>query len=332
MFILYPITPYFEPDYIVLSIWVVIYTAAANIILIISIFIENDHTKRYQKILATILTTPTTISLMWTSYLSVAMGYHEIWYLNVWIILFQFLVFVILALKYGILGVRLRVERCNLDETIDTVINAMSIITHSIKNETSTINLCIDTIRCLENVNPNTDRKLSVIKESSKNLSDFAQRINKFRIFDMDLEPFVINILIEKVVSQVMPITSGKAIKIIDRSKENITIMIDAVHITEVLKNLLINAIEAIEREGTIDIEANYIDDKICLSVTDNGIGIPQDSIEKVLTPFYSSKKGKNNFGLGLSYCYKVMKCHKGILKISSKVNQGTTMSLFFPR
>jgi len=332
MFILYPIKPAFDPSYRVLSIWVVLYTLVASIMLAISIFKETDHTKRYQKILTVIFAIPTSLSIMWTSYLSVAVGYHKIWYLNIWIILFQFLIFIILALKYGVLGVRLRVERGNLDETIDTVINGMSTISHAIKNEAATINLCVDTIRCVEKVNYNTDRKLSVIKESSKNLSDFTQRINKFRIFEIDLEPFVLNILIEKVINQVMPITSGKDIQIINRSKEDVTVMIDTVHITEVLKNLLINAIEAIEIVGTIDIETEFIDDKICLSVVDNGVGIPKEALEKVLTPFYSTKKGKNNFGLGLSYCYKVMKCHKGSLKINSKVNQGTTMSLFFPK
>lgn len=331
MFILYPINPKFKPDYMVLSFWVVLYTLAAIIILGISIYKEKDSTKKYQKILAGIFAIPTSLSIMWTSYLSVAIGYHGLWYLNIWIILFQFIIFVVLALKYGVLGVRLRVERFNLDDTIDTMINGMSIVSHAIKNEASTINLCVDTIRYLDKVNPNTDKKLSIIKESSKNLSDFTQRINKFRIFEMDYEPYVLSILIDKVINQVLPKTSSKHIEIINRHQEDITIMIDAVHITEVLKNLLINAIEAIEADGVIAIKTEFIEDKFCLSVMDDGIGIPQESIEKILTPFYSTKKGNNNFGLGLSYCYKVMKFHNGSIKIKSKVNQGTTMSLIFP-
>ncbi len=331
MFVFYSYGLTFEPNYIVLSAWVVLYTLIANIILIISILKEKDRTKKYQKLLVGLFAIPTTLSIMWTSYLSVAVGYHEIWYFNYWIILFQFTVFIIMALKYGFLGVRLRVERCNLDETIDTVINGISVISHAIKNEAATISLCVDTIRCTDKIDSNTDKKLNIIKESSKSLSEFTQRINKFRIFEMDLEPYVLNIIVEKVIRQVMPITSGKDIKIINNSKEDVTIMIDAVHITEVLKNILINAIEAIEIKGTIYIETEVINGNICLSVIDNGVGIPQKSIEKVLTPFYSTKKGKNNFGLGLSYCYKVMKCHNGCLKISSVVNQGTKMSLFFP-
>lgn len=331
MLILYPLQPKFKPDYRVLSLWVVTYTLVAIIILSISIFKEKDSVKKYQKILTGIFVIPTSLSIMWTSYLSVAVGIHELWYLNIWIILFQFIIFVILALKYGVLGVKLKVERFDLDNTIDTMINGMNMISHSIKNEASTINLCVDTIRLLDKVNPDTDRKLSVIKESSKNLSDFTQRINKFRIFQMDYEPHVINGLIDKVINQVAPMPLGKDITIINNIQQDFTIMIDEMHITEVLKNLLINAVEAIECKGIIVVESECIEDKVCISVVDDGMGISQECIDLVLTPFYSTKKGKNNFGLGLSYCYRVMKSHNGNIKIKSKVNQGTTMSLIFP-
>jgi signal transduction histidine kinase len=259
------------------------------------------------------------------------MGYDGAWELNIFIILAQFIIFIILALKRGILGIRLRVERCNLDETIDTVIGGMSMISHAIKNESAVINLCADAIRSSVKVDSKTNNKLNIIKNSSKNLADFAQRVNKFRIYEMELKPYALNKLVENVIAQVMPLTSGRDIKIINLCKENVTISIDVVHASEVLKNIIINAIEAIETNGVIKIETQFINDKVCLAVTDNGVGIPPEDIEKILTPFYSTKKGKNNFGLGLSYCYKVMKCHKGDLKISSKVNQGTKMTLQFP-
>ncbi|PYG88156.1 histidine kinase/DNA gyrase B/HSP90-like ATPase [Ruminiclostridium sufflavum DSM 19573] len=327
-FIVYP---RFEPSYIFLSAWVVPYTLIANAILIISTAKEKDQSEKNQKILVCVCVSPTTLFLMWTSYLSVAMGYDGVWELNVYIILLQFIVFVVLALKYGILGIRLRVERCNLDDTIDSVIGGMSIISHAIKNESATINLCADTIRASLKSYDNIENKLNIIKSSCRNLSDFARKINEFRIYDMDLEPYDLYTLSERVIAQVTPLISGKDIKIINLCKENFVITLDVVHVSEVLKNLIINAIEAINNSGIIKIETGFADEKVYLSVIDNGIGIPPESIEKVLTPFYSTKKGKNNFGLGLSYCYKVMKCHKGNLKISSNVNQGTRMTLLFP-
>lgn len=331
MFILYPIDPGFEPDYRVLSSWVVLYSLAADTLLIVSINKEKDSVNRYNKFVTSIFVIPSTLSVMWTSYLSVAVGIDELWYLNFWIILFQFIIFIVLAFKNGVLGIRIKVERYNLDNEIDTLINGMSNIAHSIKNEASTISLCVDTIRSLDNVNPGTDKKLSIIKQSSKNLNEFTHKINKFRTFQMNLEPYILNILIENVVNQVLPLISQKNIRITNHSKENITIMMDAIHIKEVFKNLLINSIEAIDTEGEIIIDTEFTDNKFCVIVSDNGAGIPPDSLQKVMTPFYSTKKGRNNFGLGLSYCYKVMKYHNGSLRINSKVNEGTKISLLFP-
>lgn len=331
MCFLYPLTPNFEPDYKILSAWVVVYTGAADLIMLISAFKEKDSAKKYQKILASVFTIPTSLSIMWTSYLSVAMGFHEIWYLNVWIILFQFVVFIFMAAKYGVLGVRLRVERHNLDETIDTMINGMSMVSHAIKNEASTINLCVDTIRALDQLNPGTVRKLAIIKDSCKNLSDITQSINKFRTLELDLEPYVLDVLIDKVINQVFPLINDKEIQIVNKCKQGITIVVDAVHISEVIRNLLINAIESIDKTGIIAIETELLDERFCVSVADNGIGIPPDLLDKILTPFYSTKKGKNNFGLGLSYCYKVMKSHNGSIKVNSKLYHGTRMSLLFP-
>lgn len=334
MYILYPLTPDFKPNYKVLSAWVALYTLAAIIILVISVVKEKEPDRKHQKIFASIFTIPTTLSIMWTSYLSIAFGYHEIWYLNIWIILVQFIIFIFLAIKYGVLGVRLKVERFNLDDTIDTVINGMSMVSHAIKNEASTINLCVDTIRSLDSVSSGTDKKLTVIKESCRNLTDFTQRINKFRTMEMDPEPYDVSALVERAVSQTLPLVSGKNINIVNKSHEDITITLDGVHIGEVLRNLLINAIDAIDvsdREGLITIETEFLGEKLCISVTDNGVGIPKSELDKVMTPFYSTKKGKNNFGLGLSYCYKVMKSHNGNLKITSKQDYGTTMYLLFP-
>ncbi len=331
MYILYPINPYFEPDYKVLSSWVVIYTLISIGLLITSIIKEKDSHKRYNKICTSIFSIPAALSIMWTSYLSVAVGYHEVWYLNIWIILFQFVVFVYLAVRHGILGVRLKVERLDLNSNIDTMINGISMISHAIKNEAGTISLCVDTIKALEKVSPGTEKKLTVIKDSCKNLNEFTHRINKFRIMEMDIEPHYLSILVEKAIEQVLPLTNGRQIEISNEIRSDLILKLDAIHIAEVIRNILINAVEAIEKDGIIRISSEIRDVKVSISITDNGTGIRKEDLNKVLTPFYSTKKGKNNFGLGLSYCYKVMSSHKGDLRISSKENKGTTMSLIFP-
>jgi anti-sigma regulatory factor (Ser/Thr protein kinase) len=329
-FFIYPVTP-FKPDYAVLSVYTVTYTLLAGLILVISIFKEKDGYRKNQKIRILIITIPTILTVSWTSYISVALGYEKLWYSNVWILVCAFSVFIFLAFKDGILGIKLRLEKPFNEETIDTVINGISTVSHAIKNEVSTINICVDVMRSTQEFDANTDKKLTIIKQSCWNLSDFAQRINKCRILEMDIKPVPLKVMIEKSVDQLLPAISQKQISIDNKNNLDIIVLMDEMHISEVLRNLLVNAVEAITGEGTIEIETELNKDNFCLSVTDSGIGIPREDTEKVLAPFYSTKKGRNNYGLGLSYCYKVMKGHNGSIKIESEVDQGTTMTLLFP-
>ncbi len=332
MLFIYPITPDFNPNYSVLSCWVCVYTLLGNLILIISIIRERDDYTKTQEILTALVALPSTMCVLWTSYISVALGYSNVWKINVWLIAGEFILFFVLCIKYGMLGIRLKIERINIDNNIDSAIGGMSIVSHAIKNEVSTINLCVDTIMCVEKTSPGMSNKLSIIKDSCKNLLEFTKKLNEIKLYKMNYKPCLLSEIISKVINQVVPTTYGKDIQIINDSKIDLTILIDPIHVSEVLKNLIINAIEAIHTEGVIKVNTEFLSNKkLCITVSDNGVGIPKDYINKVMTPFFSTKKGKNNYGLGLSYCFKVMKSHNGSLQIKSKENQGTEMCLIFP-
>ncbi len=332
MLFIYPITPDFNPNYRVLSCWVCVYTLLANAILIISIIKEKDEYTKTQKIVTALFAIPATMCILWTSFISVALGYSNIWHINVWVIACESILFFVLCMKYGILGVRFKIEKINIDNNIDSVIGGMSIVSHAIKNEVSTINLCVDTIMCVEKTSPGMANKLHIIKDSCKNLLEFTRKLNEIKLYKMNYKPCLLSEIITKVINQVAPSIYEKNIQIVNESKIDITMLIDPIHVSEVLKNLIINAVEAINTQGIIRINTGFINNKkICITVSDNGVGIPKDYINKVMNPFFSTKKGKNNYGLGLSYCFKVMKSHNGSLQIKSKENQGTEMCLIFP-
>lgn len=332
MLLFYPITPEFNPNYRVLSCWVCAYTLLGCGILILSIIKERDDYTKTQRVLTALFVIPATMCVLWTSYILVAMGYTNVWQINVWVIAVEFILFFVFCIKYGVLGIHFKIERINIDNNIDSAIGGMSIVSHAIKNEVSTISLCVETIMCVEKTSPGMENKLSIIKDSCKNLLEFTRKLNEIKLYKMNFKPCLLSEIISKVVNQVAPSICEKNIRIINDSKIDITVLIDPVHISEVLKNLIINAIEAIHAEGVIKVNTEFLNNKkLCIKVSDNGIGIPKDCINKVMTPFFSTKKGKNNYGLGLSYCFKVMKSHNGSLQIKSKENQGTEMCLVFP-
>lgn len=106
--------------------------------------------------------------------------------------------------------------------------------------------------------------------------------------------------------------------------------------VNQVLMNLISNAADAIEGEGTISIKGITLPNdnapkEICISITDTGSGIAEENLDKIFEPFFSTKKVGEGTGLGLSISYGVVQDHGGSLKVESKVGEGTTFYLTLP-
>ena len=116
-------------------------------------------------------------------------------------------------------------------------------------------------------------------------------------------------------------------------------------HIRKVIMNLVSNASEAIQGSGTVTLATQNvyvdlplkgyddvnIDEYAVLKVTDNGVGIPSNEIERIFEPFYTKKiMGRSGTGLGLAVVWNVMQDHDGYIDVKSDKN-GTTFRLYFP-
>jgi signal transduction histidine kinase len=106
---------------------------------------------------------------------------------------------------------------------------------------------------------------------------------------------------------------------------------IDTNLIEQVLINLILNATDAVkEAEHPRILLSAYItgNNKTVIKVSDNGIGISAEVMEKIFVPFFSTRK--TGSGIGLSLCKQIMMLHKGTIKVQSVVDEGTAFSLFF--
>ncbi|MHA7965152.1 ATP-binding protein [Paenibacillus sp. CAU 1782] len=95
------------------------------------------------------------------------------------------------------------------------------------------------------------------------------------------------------------------------------------------LFNLLKNAFEAIPEDGAITVAHFRSDDKIVVSITDSGCGIPGDELDLLGTPFYTSKV--NGTGIGLTQVFTTIYEHGGFIRVRSELGAGTEFSLHFP-
>ncbi|MBN1274637.1 MAG: PAS domain S-box protein [Candidatus Aminicenantes bacterium] len=106
----------------------------------------------------------------------------------------------------------------------------------------------------------------------------------------------------------------------------------DLSQIRQVLINLFINAAQSMPEGGELKTETSKVKFKeiIRIDITDTGCGIPPDKVNKIFNPFFTTKKSQGT-GLGLSISLSYIKNHKGDIQVKSKVDEGTTISLFLP-
>ena len=108
------------------------------------------------------------------------------------------------------------------------------------------------------------------------------------------------------------------------------SILIDVEQVKQVLINVIRNAFEAMSEGGCLTVSAYALpaERQVCMEIKDTGEGMDEATINKVLTPFFTTKE--NGTGLGLAVSSEIMKSHGGRIEISSAVGRGTTVYLYF--
>ncbi|NCO51207.1 MAG: GHKL domain-containing protein [Deltaproteobacteria bacterium] len=101
--------------------------------------------------------------------------------------------------------------------------------------------------------------------------------------------------------------------------------------LNQVFLNILINAVQAIDKQGKILIKTWQAENKQYVSITDNGCGMPAEVCAQIFEPFFTTKKMGQGTGLGLSISYDVIKKHGGEITVNSQVGRGTTFTLCLP-
>jgi PAS domain S-box-containing protein len=101
--------------------------------------------------------------------------------------------------------------------------------------------------------------------------------------------------------------------------------------INQAFLNILNNASQAIEQPGTITIETGQKDRSIYIKISDTGCGIPEEKLDKIFDPGFTTKGVGVGTGLGLSITYQIIQDHKGEITVESTVGKGTTFTIALP-
>ena len=219
----------------------------------------------------------------------------------------------------------------------------LSVMTHEIMNSIAPISSLANTLKgrlqqsLLEPGNPVAVEDLEVgietIKRRSEGLLKFAETYrNLNKITQLKLKNVYARELFANLHQLMQPTFEQKNIdlEIILRDTD-LSFEADPSLIEQVLINLMVNAIEAVKEQENpkIILSADSNEKrKAILRVADNGSGMPEEVMDKIFIPFFSTKKSGS--GIGLSLCKQIMMLHKGNIQVQSVEGRGTVFSLHF--
>jgi len=254
-----------------------------------------------------------------------------------WIFVIPITIIVILFFGYSATIIN---KQKRLDEIKNDFINNM---THELKTPISTIGLSSNMLlkTDLSKDPEKLKRYAGIIHKENKRLE--AQVNNVLNLAKLEKEKIALNIssfdLHELIVEAKDTFIHNQLEKSgsisLHLEAENHLINGDIVHITNVIYNLLDNAIKYSSEHPVIEITTKNKDNRVIISVKDNGIGITSENIKSVFDKFYRVPTGNlhnvKGFGLGLHYVKTVIEEHKGTINIESKINIGSTFTINLP-
>jgi len=251
-------------------------------------------------------------------------------------------IFVLTAMLIGIFvfTILIILKQKKLSDIKNDFINNM---THELKTPISTISLASQMLR--DNTVSNTPKTIEhisgIIFQESKRLTTQVEKVLQMAVFNegklkLKFKEVNINALITSVVLNFELRVKAKNGELTSELKADPAIIKgDEVHITNVLFNLLDNAVKYSKDEPKIIISTELKDDYLAISVIDHGIGIQKEYVGQIFERFYRVPTGNihnvKGFGLGLSYVKKIIDAHKGKIKVDSVVNKGTKFMIYFP-
>jgi len=250
------------------------------------------------------------------------------------------LVFILFIMFVFFFTVRALINQKKLSEIKSDFINNM---THEFKTPLATISLAVDALR---NEKVLSDREKlgyfsGIIKEENKRLNQHVETILQASLlekqeFQLNKKQLHANDLLQQCLENFhLQLEDKQAIVQLNLNAKNDLIMADEIHFTNLLNNLIDNAIKYTKEKLELRITTHSTNKNVVIRIEDNGIGMSRESLKRVFEKFYRAHTGNvhnvKGFGLGMSYVKTIIDAHKGHIKVESTIGKGTTFTVEMP-
>jgi PAS domain S-box-containing protein len=157
-----------------------------------------------------------------------------------------------------------------------------------------------------------------------------TQFLQAIRPAPLQLKLVSLNGVVEKTLELLRPEIGNRGVTVKTKLPQALTATpADATQLQQVLVNLVKNAVQAMTTGGTLTLQTGETSDGVWVSVADTGGGIPQEQINRIFEPFYTTKK--KGSGLGLMIVQRIVRAHGGRIELESNVGRGTTFRIWLP-
>ncbi len=187
-------------------------------------------------------------------------------------------------------------------------------------------------------VRENLPRMLARTRDGVQRVAAIVQNLRGLaRTSPPKFEPALLRDLILPAVEIAQTRGKRRQIEVVVRDLPAIRVPCVTSQVSQVVLNLLVNAIQAIEGSerpagGSIEVSAREVGDEVAIAIRDDGCGIDPENIQKLFDPFFTTKAVGEGTGLGLSISHGIVTGHGGRIEVSSDPGRGTTFTVVLPR
>jgi two-component system phosphate regulon sensor histidine kinase PhoR len=256
-----------------------------------------------------------------------------------WMIVFSILFTAIIIAAFYI-TVRTMLNQKKMSEIKSDFINNM---THEFKTPLATISLAVDALKNDKVINDKTKWQYfnNIIKEENKRMNKHVETILQAALmekqeFKLNLSEVHIHPLLSGIIDNFqlqLHEKNGKAEFLFNAANDKI--WVDEVHFTNILSNLIDNAIKYSNENLIIKLVTHRTAKHFIIQIQDNGIGMSKETVKRVFEKFYRAHTGNlhnvKGFGLGMSYVKTIVQAHKGTIKVESVLGKGSTFTIGIP-
>jgi signal transduction histidine kinase len=179
---------------------------------------------------------------------------------------------------------------------------------------------------------PELQQMATHIVEGTDSLNHFVSNILKYtRPFQPQFERINLKSYLEEIRLLLQADSSWDHSFSFDLSVESLDLMlsIDPALLKSAILNLFVNAMQAMPNGGKISVTVEEVQSEVMITISDTGVGISQENLDKIFSPFFTTKE--TGTGLGLAEVQKVIQAHQGSIEVKSELNKGTSFIIKLP-